>query len=82
MHGQSLYPFSDQYGAKTIPFGAVHTYMTYKKDYTPGGGGIIKSQMQAVATLRWTTEHRQLGNKLMLPNLLSEKPDAYIHFPR
>ena len=56
--------------------------MNYIKDYTPGGGGIIKSQMQAVATLRWTTEHRQLGNKLRLPNLLSENPVADIHFPR
>ena len=24
MHGQSVYPFSDQYGAKTIPLGAAH----------------------------------------------------------
>ena len=40
MHGQNAYPFSDQYGAKTMPLGAAHTFMTYKKDYTPGGGGI------------------------------------------
>ena len=42
MHGQSLYPFSDQYGAnQPYPFGTVHTFMTYGKDYTPGGDGII-----------------------------------------
>ena len=56
--------------------------MTYIKDYTPGGGGINWSQMQAVAILRWIAEDRQVGQKLMLPNLLSDKPDAYIHFPR
>ena len=83
MHGQNVYPFSDQYGAKTIPFGAAHTFMTYKKDYTPGGGGIMWSQMQAVATLWWIAENRQLARQeLMLPSLLSEKLDAYIHFPR
>ena len=26
-NGQSLYPFSDQNGSKTIPFGAAHTYI-------------------------------------------------------
>ena len=25
--GQNLYPFSDQNGSKTIPFGAAHTYI-------------------------------------------------------
>ena len=29
-----------------MPLGAAHTFMTYKKDYTPGGGGINWSQMQ------------------------------------
>ena len=47
MHGQSVYPFSDQFGANTIPFGAAHTFITYIKDYTPDGVGIIWSQMQA-----------------------------------
>ena len=28
MHGQSLFPFSDQKGSKSIPFGAAHTPMT------------------------------------------------------
>ena len=26
-NGQSGHPLSDRYGAKTIPFGAAHTYM-------------------------------------------------------
>ena len=38
----SLYPFSDQNGENTIPFGAVHTYMAYIREYSPrrGGGGL------------------------------------------
>ena len=44
-----------------MPLGAAHTFMTYKKDYTPSGGDIMWSQMQAVATLRWIAENRQLG---------------------
>ena len=27
------YPFSDQNGAKTLPFGATHTYMAYIREY-------------------------------------------------
>ena len=30
------YPFSDQNGRKTIPFGAAHTYIAYIRDYPPG----------------------------------------------
>ena len=29
---QNLYPFSDQNGSKTIPFGVAHTYIAYIKD--------------------------------------------------
>ena len=32
---QRVYPFSDQKGPKTIPFGAAHTYMVYIRDYLP-----------------------------------------------
>ena len=28
-NGESVYPFSEQKGAKTIPSGATHTYMAY-----------------------------------------------------
>ena len=28
-NGQNLYPFSDQNGSKTIPFGAADTYIAY-----------------------------------------------------
>ena len=34
---QNLYPFSDQTGSKTIPFGAAHTYIPYIGEYPPGG---------------------------------------------
>ena len=34
-NGQSLYPSSDQNAAKTLPFGATHTYMAYIRDYHP-----------------------------------------------
>ena len=34
-NGQSLYPSSDQNGAKTLPFGAAHTYMAYIREYHP-----------------------------------------------
>ena len=36
-HGQSVYPFSDQNGAKALPDGAAHTYMAYVKEYPPRG---------------------------------------------
>ena len=32
---QNLYPFSDQNGSKTIPFGAAHTYIAYIGEYPP-----------------------------------------------
>ena len=31
--GQSVYPFSDRNGTKTIPFWAAHTYMAYIREY-------------------------------------------------
>ena len=34
-NGQSLYPFSDQKGAKTLPFGEAHTYMAFMRQYPP-----------------------------------------------
>ena len=30
---QSLYPFSDQNGAKILPDGAAHTYIAYTREY-------------------------------------------------
>ena len=35
---QNLYPFSDQDGSKTIPFGAAHTYIPYIGEYPPPPG--------------------------------------------
>ena len=35
---QNLYPFSDQNGSKTIPFGAAHTYISYIGEYPPPPG--------------------------------------------
>ena len=32
---QSVYPFSDQNGGKTLPFGAAHTYTAYIGEYPP-----------------------------------------------
>ena len=40
-NGQNLYPFSDQNGAKTIPFGAVHTFMAYIREYPPPPGPLV-----------------------------------------
>ena len=56
MYEQSLYPFSDQYGAKTIPLGVAHTFMT-------SWVAVASSDLNAaVATLRWiAAENRQLG---------------------
>ena len=31
-NGQSLYPFSDQNSAKTLPFGAAHNYMGFIRE--------------------------------------------------
>ena len=33
---QSVYPFSDQNSAKTLPGGAAHTYIAYIREYPPG----------------------------------------------
>ena len=43
--GQSVYPFSDQNGGKTLPVpdGAAHTYIAYIKEYLPGK---ISSQVE------------------------------------
>ena len=35
---QNLYPFSDQNGLKTIPFGEAHTYILYIGEYPPPRG--------------------------------------------
>ena len=36
--GQSVYPFSDQKGPKTLPFRTAHTYMAYIRDPSPDLG--------------------------------------------
>ena len=38
--GQSVYPFSDQNGAKPLPDGAAHIYMAYIGKYPPPRGGL------------------------------------------
>ena len=38
-NGQSVYPFSDQNGAKTLPDGVAHTYIAYIREYPPPLGG-------------------------------------------
>ena len=38
-NGQSVYPLSDQNGAKILPDGAAHTYIAYIRGSTGGGGG-------------------------------------------
>ena len=35
-NGQSVYPFSDHNGAKTLPEGTAHTYISYIREYPPG----------------------------------------------
>ena len=35
---QSVYPFSDQNGAKTLPDGAAHTYIAYIRECLPRPG--------------------------------------------
>ena len=32
LNGQSLYPFSDQNGARTLPLGVAHTYNAYIRE--------------------------------------------------
>ena len=34
-NGQSVYPFSDQNGAKTLPDGVAHAYIAYIREYPP-----------------------------------------------
>ena len=46
---QNLYPFSDQNGSKTIPFGAAHTYIPYIGEYPspPGPRAKLDSEINA-----------------------------------
>ena len=37
-NGQNLFSFSDQNGAKSLPFRAAHTYLAYKRKYSPPPG--------------------------------------------
>ena len=36
--GKVVYPFSDQTRAKTLPDGAAHSYIAYKREYPPPPG--------------------------------------------
>ena len=38
---KNLYPFSDQNGPNTIPFGAAHTYIAYIGEYPPPGSSTL-----------------------------------------
>ena len=40
-NGQSVYPFSHQNGAKTLPDGAAHAYITYIREYPPPPGSNV-----------------------------------------
>ena len=44
---QNLYPFLDQNGSKTIPFGAAHTYIPYIGEYPPPPHPGLKSPVSA-----------------------------------
>ena len=58
LNGQSVYTISDQNGAKTIPFGATHTYMCYVlsgKYIAPGAdpGSFEKEGVSKVYSVWW-----------------------------
>ena len=57
MHGQSLYPFLDQYGAKTIPFGAAHQVLLPVFSVTPFKIDENKNQNRSIDKVR------NLGNE-------------------
>ena len=50
-NGQSLYPFSDQKGAKTLPFGEAHTYMAFMRQYRPPPPGAAEHMLEPVGKL-------------------------------
>ena len=51
---QSVYPFSDQNGAKTLPDGAAHTYMASIREYpTPGYVPWTLDEMQSRKRHMW-----------------------------
>ena len=71
-NGQSVYPFSDQNGAKTLPGGAAHTYIAYIREYPPGFFQLLRdfvpkkwSQTGTVATFA-ATMHCLLLTKVLL----------------
>ena len=51
---KSVYPFSDQNGAKTLPDGAAHTYMAYMREYPPG---VLPSQVFLIYVTKVRQDH-------------------------
>ena len=65
-NGQSVYRFSDQNGAKTLPDGAAHTYIAYIKEYPPSPGSRGKGKPCVTTVKIWFCLEKFSG-KLHLP---------------
>ena len=68
--GQSLYPFSDQNGARAQPFGAAHTYMAYTRENPPPPPGLHSLSSLREGTLAIVVYHLhwQTGRSTVLAN--------------
>ena len=51
-NGQSVYPFSGQNGAKTLPNGVAHTYIVYVRVYPPPLGTKIRNMNMSLISFK------------------------------
>ena len=62
-NGQSVYQFSDQNGAKTLPDGVAHTYIAYLRDYPPPHArpGLVSKRLcvETTGSRKVTCLHRE-----------------------
>ena len=75
-NGQNLYLFSDQNGAKTLPFGAAHTYMAYIWECPPEKG----SPKDSVTSISLRRPNYQLNMKPNLPIPLLHRRNTKVSF--
>ena len=67
-NGQILFPFSDQHGAKTLPFGAAYTFMAYiRKNSPPGYKQIVANMHPGVASRKRLPESK--NEKVIIKNV-------------
>ena len=73
--GRSVYLFSDQNGAKTLPDGVAHTYMAYIREYPPPG--LQNTWLVTSFTSRWIRKAHSASD---IFGLTSKKLNRMLNF--